>query len=510
MIVTCPACSSRYKLDESKVTARGAKITCPKCKHVFVVYPGGTTGPLPDASGDSPKSSRPPNLASGMAAALEQGVPGDNEWDEEPTRIGMQKVPDLRRPLNPTLATPAEPQVIPLTSAEAATRSQTLDFKKVGVSTWKVKVKIGLIYDFSDIKTLRKYIQDGRVTNQDVISYDGKIWKGLGEIPDLDIFFVQIWEDLNLAKSAEPAEHVATPLKKAPADDGKEPSASEAQKPVAAATSPFKDPFAQKAARQKTAAPVKKKVGSSSGSTTSAVGGLIVLLLLAAGWYYTIGPGVPQPPPPQVVVAPPEPAKEPSIEQQIKDKLRPVDPPGAELPVDEPDVTADNDGNGRPDNLRPINRTQPPPSPLAGQRPLTPGPSGALQRGAPSPQGASTSQQTMTSADAASAGEDATRRNDWSGAVSAYGQAVALDPKSGTHRYKLGNAQLRAGQPDEASVTLQEAAQLGSKDAWKLLGQIAKDNGDNPGASGYYQKYLATKPQDAAAIEKILQTLQGG
>ena len=38
MIVTCDHCGARYKLDESRVSGRGAKITCPRCKHVFVVY----------------------------------------------------------------------------------------------------------------------------------------------------------------------------------------------------------------------------------------------------------------------------------------------------------------------------------------------------------------------------------------------------------------------------------------------------------------------------------------
>ena len=38
MIVTCPACSARYKINEAKIQGRGAKITCPRCGHRFVVY----------------------------------------------------------------------------------------------------------------------------------------------------------------------------------------------------------------------------------------------------------------------------------------------------------------------------------------------------------------------------------------------------------------------------------------------------------------------------------------
>ncbi len=38
MIVTCPSCSARYKINEAKVKGRGAKITCPRCAHRFVFY----------------------------------------------------------------------------------------------------------------------------------------------------------------------------------------------------------------------------------------------------------------------------------------------------------------------------------------------------------------------------------------------------------------------------------------------------------------------------------------
>ncbi len=41
MIVTCPSCSARYKINESKVPGRGAKITCQKCAHRFVFYRDG-------------------------------------------------------------------------------------------------------------------------------------------------------------------------------------------------------------------------------------------------------------------------------------------------------------------------------------------------------------------------------------------------------------------------------------------------------------------------------------
>ena len=67
------------------------------------------------------------------------------------------------------------------------------NFRKVGIQAWKVKVKIGLVYDFSDYKTLAKYITDGRVTTADKISHDGKDWIEIGSIPDLAQHFVDVY-----------------------------------------------------------------------------------------------------------------------------------------------------------------------------------------------------------------------------------------------------------------------------------------------------------------------------
>lgn len=39
MIVQCPACSSRYRVNASNIPQTGGKIRCPSCQHAFVVYP---------------------------------------------------------------------------------------------------------------------------------------------------------------------------------------------------------------------------------------------------------------------------------------------------------------------------------------------------------------------------------------------------------------------------------------------------------------------------------------
>jgi len=37
MIVECESCHAKFKLDDSRITEKGIKVRCSKCKHVFTV-----------------------------------------------------------------------------------------------------------------------------------------------------------------------------------------------------------------------------------------------------------------------------------------------------------------------------------------------------------------------------------------------------------------------------------------------------------------------------------------
>jgi len=76
---------------------------------------------------------------------------------------------------------------------ERPTDVHALDFKSVGISTWKVKTGIGLVYDFSDYKTLRKYLKEGRVSTSDSLSPDGDSWVEIGDIEDLEAHFINVF-----------------------------------------------------------------------------------------------------------------------------------------------------------------------------------------------------------------------------------------------------------------------------------------------------------------------------
>ena len=99
MIVTCPQCSARYKLDKNKISARGAKITCPRCKNVFVVY-------------------------------------REDDRDEITSTPLNAVEPEGGRPAHEEQA-PAPPPP-PTASRKSA---ESLDFRKVGISSWKVRVR---------------------------------------------------------------------------------------------------------------------------------------------------------------------------------------------------------------------------------------------------------------------------------------------------------------------------------------------------------------------------------
>jgi predicted Zn finger-like uncharacterized protein len=158
MIVTCDHCGARYKLDESRISGRGAKITCPRCRHVFVVYRESEADIEPAA----------------------KAIGGDRaDGADEPAVVAPEGA-----------ASPVE---------ETDYDVHALEFRKVGIPSWKVKVKIGLVYDFSDFKTLAKYISDGRVTESDKLSHDGQTWTSIGEIADLEQHFVDVYKDAEAA-----------------------------------------------------------------------------------------------------------------------------------------------------------------------------------------------------------------------------------------------------------------------------------------------------------------------
>jgi len=531
MIVTCERCAARYKLDDSKIKGRGARITCPKCQHVFVVYNQAQAEAPPEADEDheDPSEDEPEQPASSNPLA--------QDADSETGLMGT------------------------------ARRADQLDYRKVGISTWKVKVKIGLVYDFSDIGTLRKYIQDRRVTEEDVISHDGSNWVRIGDIPDLDAYFVQVYEELEEqltggavdpeADTGEEFEddgptmvvgmgslrsNISTGVFQRPGakTDNAPPSTRPLPgKPAGGSSgggsgpSPagpsdsnrFVDPFESLKERQRDRMRAKRRGdgGASTGSHRkkgkgAAAGGkgrnlwliaAAVMGLLAAAWYFFL-----REPPQSVDVTP----SGPTLQEQETPGLSPEEERAAllaelerkmreagveplldgsvpEMPeaviVMSPERRREMCANGTLEpadckNLAPAS-TDPGPDPLRDIQPAG---------------------TTTTAADHANAAHTAAGQRNWNTAITGYENAVKLEPGNGTYRWGLAEACYHGGQLERAQSEFQSVLASNER-ARKFLGLTANKLGDEATALENLRAYEAAYPGDAE-VQRVLQELTGG
>ena len=464
MIVTCPQCTARYKLDKNKISARGAKITCPRCRHVFVVY-------------------------------------RDEDRDDV-----------TNTPLDTVL-----PEQL---SAQTPGRrdASTLDFRKVGISSWKVRVKIGLVYDFSDIKTLRKYIQDGRVTADDVISHDGATWVTIGDIPDLDAYFIEVYErceaerdqdptgpnefeeddDTNVigmgslgGKLAEQALAQATAEAEAELKAARSPKKPRRGSPPPAQVGPqFVDPFAALKDKQRERIQQRRRGGApapaaeATGSNPMVKVGLAVAVLavLAGGaWWWSTQQSNAAIKDFNTTGAPIQPREVP-----------PVDPvEDLNKDIDEGLETIGYQAPEEPDE--PELRVVVPPDQRGVVRPI--GPNGTQDN---PPDNAD------HEADCLSAGG----RGDWTGAIGSCAQAQATSGNANVGFY-YGVALYKKGQGDRARGVLEGVAGV-KCDAHLYLGRIKGGQGDIAGANGSYQAYKTCNPGDAGTADREMKALVGG
>lgn len=459
MIVQCERCSARYRLEDTKITGRGARITCPRCRHVFVVYPDGIN-PAPTVD-----------------------------------------------------TAPAAPEAVAPEAPVARRSAEGLDFATVGIASWKVKVKIGLVYDFSDIKTLKKYIQDGRVTAEDAISHDGASWTVIGDIPQLDAWFVKVYHDAQARLEAARAENfsedepttivgaggLGASLAAEALRQGREPRlppspvAKGAPKPTPTGNR-FVDPFetARNARPARTPEPAQQAPARRSLLPLAAI---IVFgaALGAGGWWWSQRDQAMREAAKaaeaqaDVAEAADLAARQQAAKERVQDKVKQtLESGGQPLPPieDEDEVLIPVGPRGS--------------SGSTGQASYAGNVTPAV------PTDDATTVRPLTAADHAAAGDTSAQSGNWSGAVEAYSQAVALSPNSGDYRARLGKALYFRADHGAAERELKNASRLGATDpeVSKYLGYIAKAQGDLAGANGYFNEYLSGNPPDADAIRR--------
>jgi len=309
VVITCPSCSERYRLSADKVKGRGAKITCPGCSHLFVVFAdepddqeklarsgagGGqqadtTTGAFRAVGLDEGDS---PATTTGSIRVVAPGPRGKKRSEVATVATSADGLPTLgtleAEALDGELPAPADPEP----AIEEDLKASELDFREVGIGTWKVKVSIGLVYDFSDIMTLKKYLDDQKVTPDDLISHNAKDWMRIGDIDNLDDHFVTTWKAARDGLKQSPGK------KKAKPGTGDSAADSESQEAIAAAAREvaggnpnlgpaMEDPFA-KAREQRRAGGGRRKPKveeKSSGLPMKAAAAVLLLGVLLAGAY---------------------------------------------------------------------------------------------------------------------------------------------------------------------------------------------------------------------------------
>jgi predicted Zn finger-like uncharacterized protein len=250
LLVTCPSCEAQYNLDPARLGGRDAKARCRRCGRMMaIVAPPDVERTDPRSATPAPTMSRPatqvpaavrqaPAVSAAQAPAAVRQAPAVSAAQAPaarpgpaiasarpaaaPAQVAAPRGPvavappqaaaprvAARVPVSPpAAAAPRAPEppraAAPLSADDAARLAPTLDFKRLGVLSWRARTTAGRLLDFADLRTLRAYLRDGRLGPADSISVDGRSWLPIEAIPDLDVFFVATWEELHVARTGTP------------------------------------------------------------------------------------------------------------------------------------------------------------------------------------------------------------------------------------------------------------------------------------------------------------------
>ena len=112
MVITCPACKGRYKIDPSRSKSRVGKAKCPRCSHLFEIALGDGDAPLKQPAApetplllivDDARFFREmiKDLLSGLPVDFIDAADGDEAWDQITTRLPRLVILDLNLPGRP-------------------------------------------------------------------------------------------------------------------------------------------------------------------------------------------------------------------------------------------------------------------------------------------------------------------------------------------------------------------------------------------------------------------------
>ena len=157
MDVRCENCHVEYELPDAKLKPGGVTVKCVECGHMFRIRKRAATNP-----GAAPAPRNP-------ASSSEQ-VPQGPAAGRKP-----------RRP--PTKPPPGAPGSGPI-AARARSASGANKTRE-----WLIKLDDGEVMRCQELSTLQQWIVGGQVSRASSISRNGKTWKPLGSIPELQKYF---------------------------------------------------------------------------------------------------------------------------------------------------------------------------------------------------------------------------------------------------------------------------------------------------------------------------------
>ena len=227
MQVACDHCGAKYELDESEITGRGVRITCPSCSHVFVLYQPKKEDSFEievdlELDDNGELSMDLDDMLGAMMAEVEESISAQDESNVEPVASSASSAPEESTQSGdslPPVSVPSEStdenntdDMVETESQSAITSDQvasldvhSLNFASVGIKSWKVKKPIGLMFEYSDYKTFQKSLNDGRISSGDQISPDGKNWTPMSEIENFELYFCRTYLEF---EQNEPVEEV--------------------------------------------------------------------------------------------------------------------------------------------------------------------------------------------------------------------------------------------------------------------------------------------------------------
>ena len=181
--ISCPSCSTRYSVEDNRISPSGVTIKCPKCTHSFVVKRDGEITsegpvPLPAAPGSAGGAVPLPGGAGGAG-----GAGNDQSALFPPGSLGddLGGPPPSQSPQGQRIAQSGVLNFIDDTAQRAGVESGGLGYS----SELRVRRTNGSVEGPYGIQRIITMMRNGDLAGNEQISEDGRNWQPMHSKPEL-------------------------------------------------------------------------------------------------------------------------------------------------------------------------------------------------------------------------------------------------------------------------------------------------------------------------------------